>query len=866
MSVLTHFWCGEPNWGTPGRYSGAALYRGYLPTGNSFQSRLSGLPPHGGGWHEPPGQSVPIGGRSTRAQGWHAWGDRGDSSSSGLTFVDSQSTPGGPRGTRRHCDSVLTRQHHLYYITSLLVVTNGESVDKPFNGTESAEATRTWAILAKARIQGRLPLSGADQAVMVLEMLDPEGQAIKAFLPKYDKWIEAQNAYIQAVREQAEILPQERDREYSQVLAVTEIGVAKTGKVGLLTPTTLAMLAFITERFGNTASSAAETVRQWSLDLADIVRSTYALRDANDQLPANARRPDAELAQTVLAKLAEETHRDLRILLAVQNNNQPIDRIVTLEQISLKVLVEKLQYLQRSGQPPKLREAPRAPQAVGVEARYARGAGSSRANAHAAPLKPSTSNRAARGGASRSGCKCCGDRRGSHAEEECFMRDAAAFAAAPIWYHQLHGTNYEAAKHAVADGTFYKSGRKATAASAVGQEDDVRARMQEMETRLTKLAEENAQLRAALVPKGAVEAATGACAVVPERSPVTAAPAKRVPSESRTTLVNGVPVPPGFAPLGPMPDRPVVAKRTGGTPTEDAPTLRAEGGEVTLQALGVEVVVRKPPEPTRRLAAASQGGAAFVRDLSCGRIAGTDLTGQRWLADTGSDLSFISKSVAARLRSAGVEFRECSVVVEGAVGAAPLEVRSVTTEVPVTMMDAKGGAATGSACFHVSDSPAFDVLIGTDLMTSLKMDVLFSRTEPTVVAQGCEWQLQPALASGCVVLTAAVGVVRQRKEAEAARKKAEAAELLRCAMNEEPLPGGGVARLRSSGCDPGGGRWHEVGIFDSDGELIALHRLADERVEEGVETEKHVIRSFTLTKGPAPRSQKRCDGDHGTPF
>ena len=61
-------------------------------------------------------------------------------------------------------------------------------------------------------------------------------------------------------------------------------------------------------------------------------------------------------------------------------------RIVTLEQISFKVLVEKLQYLQRSGQPPKLREAPRAPQAVGVEARYARATGSTRAMAKGATV------------------------------------------------------------------------------------------------------------------------------------------------------------------------------------------------------------------------------------------------------------------------------------------------------------------------------------------------------------------------------------------------------------------------------------------------------------------------------------------------
>ena len=74
------------------------------------------------------------------------------------------------------------------------------------------------------------------------------------------------------------------------------------------------------------------------------------------------------------------------------------------------------------------------------------------------------------------------------------------------------------------------------------------------------------------------------------------------------------------------------------------------------------------------------------------------------------------------------------------------------------------------------------------------------------MAQGCVWQLHPTAAGGFAVVTAAVGVVRQRKEAEAARRRAETTELLLCAKADELLPGGGQARNMSSGEDPPGTR------------------------------------------------------------
>ena len=62
-------------------------------------------------------------------------------------------------------------------------------------GTESAEGALTWAILAKAQLQDQLPLTGEKQALALLKMLAPSGSAHRAFLPRFDGWVQEQREF-----------------------------------------------------------------------------------------------------------------------------------------------------------------------------------------------------------------------------------------------------------------------------------------------------------------------------------------------------------------------------------------------------------------------------------------------------------------------------------------------------------------------------------------------------------------------------------------------------------------------------------------------------------------------------------------------
>jgi hypothetical protein len=687
----------------------------------------------------------------------------------------------------------------------------------PLTGTETPEGVQTWAILAKAQMQEQLPLTGEKQALLILKMLAPNGPANRAFLPKFDDWVKEQRTFSDDLAVEALKAPNERAEWASSHIAAANVAAAKEGKCGKMTPTTVAMFQFLKDRFGGNTVGAAEAMRNWKMDTQDVVRSIYALKDANDRMPANNRRAEEALAQIVLATLSEETHHHLRTSLVARNEGKPADEIVTLEYISLTVLTDRLTYLQRTGVQPKAREQPRS--ASQAESREPRSR-----NAHAAAVaKPAPAG--GRGGLTRNfgraPCVHCSDRFGKHAEEMCHMRSREAFDAAPAEWKERFGYDYEEAKGRVKAGTFYRARRSAPTGGDVSDGPTVRELMEQIK----QLKAQMAKVEEARAGSSSSSAAANCAVVTKEPAIVAVAPARaRQPhgGESRMTEVNGVPVPLGLTPLGPTSSKPVTAVRTGGAPLPDPPLVKYTNDEVVLRALGVEVALRKPTEPPRLVSAVSSGGAAFIANLRAASLAGVDLTKLRWLVDSGSDLSFIAKRILQLLIDAGLAVKTCCVRVEGATGPAPDVVGSVVEYVTVAMVDEQGHRVSGEVSFYVSDSQAYDVLLGTDAMATLKMDVLFSAEVPRVTAQGCAWRLRPAKeARGGAHAALVSAALRFTKNEDAD------AELLRCAKGEGALPGGGRAFIQDSEMDDKGGRTTSVAIYDSDGTLAGVREVKE---------------------------------------
>ena len=218
------------------------------------------------------------------------------------------------------------------------------------SGTESPQAAKMWFTLARSLVQTKLPLTAEEQLLEVLKMLDSNGAAAGAALGRFEQLAVQARVWTEELAEEVEKPPQERADWVRSVLTTTTVGAARVGKLRSFAPTTDELFRFLSERFGGGNESPLTMLKVWKLDITDIQRSAFALKDANDAARGtNFRKADGELAQMLLGQLSEETHNELRTVLLSENQGKSHDELVTLENIGLDTLVERLGYLKRMG-------------------------------------------------------------------------------------------------------------------------------------------------------------------------------------------------------------------------------------------------------------------------------------------------------------------------------------------------------------------------------------------------------------------------------------------------------------------------------------------------------------------------------------